>query len=372
MFEEENPGITIEGEFTGWDDYWDRLATNVAGRNTPDVMQHEARYVREYADRGALADLGEFLGDTIDTDQLDESVASAGEIDGSTYAIPTGINAYTLVVDNDLFAEAGVEVPDDETWTWDDLISTAVEVSENTPNNVFGIQNFGFVDAHFEVFARQRGESMFTPEGDLGFSDETLAEWWNLIVDSRDQGAEPRPSLTVETQAGGIDQSLLATNRGAAGFWWTNEFPTLVSNSGHDLDMLRFPGESENPGMFLKPAMFWSVSSQSEHPEEAAKFVDFLLNSPEAAELQLSDRGLPVNVELREQVVADLEPADQLAADFLEEITPDLSEPPALPPQGAGEIQTIMQQLTEQVLFDQISVDQAVERFESEVSAAVG
>lgn len=40
-FEEANPGSTIRGETVGWADYWTRLATQVAGRNAPDLIQQD-------------------------------------------------------------------------------------------------------------------------------------------------------------------------------------------------------------------------------------------------------------------------------------------------------------------------------------------
>ena len=373
-FEEEHPDITVKAEFTGWDDYWDRLATSTAGGNMPDIMQHESRYVREYSDRGALLDLSEYMPDVIDPSAFDESVLSTGEVDGATYAIPTGVNAYSIVADPEIFEQAGLDMPDDETWTWEDLISIAGEITANTPADIHGVQDWGFVDAGFEAFARQRGESLWDEDTELGFSEETLTEWWNLLVEARDSKATPRPSLTVETQAGGVDQSLVATNNGAMGFWWTNQLPTLSESSGRDLQLLRLPGESENDqaGMFYKPAMFWAASARTEHPEEAAVFIDWLLNAPEVAELQLVDRGLPMNTDLREQIADQVTPADQQATEFMDEIAADISEPPALPPAGGGEVQTSLAQLHEQVLFDQITVDEAVQQFRSQAMAAVG
>lgn len=123
--------------------------------------------------------------------------------------------------------------------------------------------------------------------------------------------------------------------------------------------------------MYFKPAMYWSVSATTEHPEEAARFVDFLVNAPEAAELLLSDRGLPVNTRLREQIIDRLEPADQQVAEFLEQIRGDLQPPPPVPPPGAGEVQEIIQQINEQVLFGQLTPDQAADRFMEEVRAAI-
>lgn len=124
--------------------------------------------------------------------------------------------------------------------------------------------------------------------------------------------------------------------------------------------------------MYLKPAMYYSIAGNTAHPEEAATFVDYLVNSPEAADIILSDRGLHVNLELREQLRPDLSETDQKVADFLEEIAPDLADPPPLPPIGAGEVQAILQRLNEQVLFDQLTPQQAADQFMTEAGSAIG
>ena len=38
LYQSGNEGVTIEGDFTGFDDYWDRLATSTAGNQAPCVM----------------------------------------------------------------------------------------------------------------------------------------------------------------------------------------------------------------------------------------------------------------------------------------------------------------------------------------------
>ncbi len=370
QYQAANPGVTIEAEFSGFDDYWDRLATATAGGDAPDVMQQDTRYVAEYAERGALADLTEFMPGVIDTAQLDEPMLKTGQLDGTSYAIPTGVNAFALLANPKLFADTGVAVPDDTTWTWDQMVQVAGQVSAAGGGQVFGVQDLGFNETSLEIFARQRGEALFDESGDVGFTRQTVVDWWNTMLALRDSGGTSPPSISVESQAGGVDGSLTANGRAALGSWWTNQLPAISSATGQDMELLRWPGESPQAGMYLKPAMFWSISSRSEHPEAAAKFIDYLINSPEAAELALSDRGLPINTALREQIVPKLKPADQRSAAFVEEITPSLAEPPGLPPQGAGEVQRILQQLHEQVLFDQLTVDEAADRFMSELDAA--
>lgn len=371
-FEAEHPNISIEGEFTGWDEYWDRLATTVAGGDTPDIIQQESRYLRDYADRGVLADMSA-VGGTLRTDALDELVLPTGEVDGALYGVPSGVNAYTIVADPTLFEEAGVEMPDGESWTWADYVETATAVSEAGGEDLFGAQDMGYNEAGLQIFARQRGEDLYAPDG-LGLSEETVRDWWQIGVDLREQGAQPPDSLTAEIQAAGIEQSLMATGRGALGHWWTNELLALSELSGHDLELLRYPGETEasQAGMFFKPSMFYSIAADSEHPEEAVMFIDFLVNETAAAEILLSDRGLPSNLEVREAVAADLPETDQLSQDFLASIEGDLAEPPPLPPVGAGEVQEVLQRLNDEVVFGRMTVDEAAAQFMSEAAAAIG
>jgi multiple sugar transport system substrate-binding protein len=116
--------------------------------------------------------------------------------------------------------------------------------------------------------------------------------------------------------------------------------------------------------------MSYSIAAATDHPQEAAMFVDFLLNSPDAAELLLNDRGLPANLELRDHIAPLLPDAEQQVAEFMAEIGPDLVDPPPPPPTGAGETVSIMQRLYEEVLFEQMTPLEAAERFMQEVDEA--
>ena len=44
-FQEKYPWITVEPEFTSWDGYWSKLATQVAGGLLPDVIQMDYQYL---------------------------------------------------------------------------------------------------------------------------------------------------------------------------------------------------------------------------------------------------------------------------------------------------------------------------------------
>jgi len=370
LFEAENPGITVEPDFTDWGSYWDRLATTTAAGDTPDVMQHEIRWISEYVSNGVLADMTPYLGSVIDTSNLDTESLAAASVGDATYALPTGVNMFSVVANPAVFEAAGVELPDDTTWTWEDYNEIGSQISANTEDGTFGIQTQGNNEAGLEIYLRQRGQDLYNAEGtDLGFDAATMAEWWQLGLDSVGSGS-PSASEAVEIGSAGLDGSLLATNQGAMSLYWSNQLGALSEASGNDLELLRAPGGSE--GMFLKPAMFWAMSSESEHPEEAAMLIDFLMNSQAAADIMLTDRGLPVNLAVREAIAPSLDGPNQKAAQFVTTVGAEAGPPTVVPPQGAGEVSGILGRLNEEVLFGQKTVDEAVEAFMAEAREAIG
>ena len=55
-------GTDVLPETYGWNDYWQKLATQAAGKNLPDLIQMDYRYIFEYARRRQLAALDDFMG----------------------------------------------------------------------------------------------------------------------------------------------------------------------------------------------------------------------------------------------------------------------------------------------------------------------
>lgn len=288
-FMAEHPDITVVGEFTDWGGYWDKLATTVAAGDTPDVLMQEQRYLRDYAERGVLAD----LTDQVDVSGMDETLVATGEVDDGLYAIPTGVNVFSIVANPAVLEQAGVEMPDDTTWTWDDFHEVATQVGASG-QDLWGKQDWGSNDAGLSIYARQHGEQLFTEDGELGISEETLADWWQMAVDLQDSGGQPPASTTSEMMNMGPEQSLVATNRGAMMAEWTNQLTAIANAAGHELALLRWPGESEGErtGMYYKPALYASMSSTTEHPEEAAMFIDFMLNSETAGDIVIDRKSV--------------------------------------------------------------------------------
>jgi multiple sugar transport system substrate-binding protein len=373
LFQKAHPNITVKGEFKDWNGYWDSLATTVAANDAPDIIQMDELYLASYAERGALLDLGTATKH-LNTAGFGKEALATGVVDGKQYALPVGLSAYSIVVNTDLLAQYGVTVPDDGTWSWDDLKAAGAQVSQASGGKVTGVQSWGFDAGGVNIWARQAGATLYDEKGNVGIPPAVLASYWAYLADLAKTGVAPPPSVSIERASAGLDQSGTATNTSAFATWWNTQLTSLTAASGKNLKLLKLPGESQGKGKgaYYKPSMFWSVSSRSKHPAEAALFVDFLANGQDAANVLLTDRGVPANTKIRTAIAGQLKETDKAAAAYLDAIT--VGEAPRVTPNGASNIEAILKRHTEQVLFGRATPEQAAASFikelQSEIDAA--
>lgn len=370
-FEARNPGIRVEIDYADFGAYFDKLATSVAAGDAPDIMTMGGAYHSEYAGRGALLDLAQ-VGDTLRTDAIADDLLAHGTIDGSLHAIPTGVVGYAMVANPAVFQQAGLDLPDDTTWTWDDFAQLCADIGGALGEDGFGAQDLTNHNT-LSLWARQHGEEMYTADGEVGVSAGTLAQWWDFALGLRDSGCTPPATLSEELASQPApEQTLIGTGNAGLSLVWSNSLEALSTASGEELALLVPPGESEDQrGMWLSPSMYYTISARSSHPEEAARLVDFMLNEPAAAESFLTDRGLPVNTEVRAAITDDLTPVQQAEAAYIDRLT-DLLGPPVPPaPVGSTETADIVTRHNSEVLFDRTSPEDAAEQTLDEVASAL-
>ncbi|GAA4518937.1 extracellular solute-binding protein [Brachybacterium paraconglomeratum] len=370
-YTEANPDVTLSLEPGEWSGYWDKLATQTAGGDFPDVVQMDEKYLAEYGQRGALLDLA---GAGLDTSDFAPGSVEVGELpEVGLAAINSGLNAFAFLLNPVVFKEAGVEIPDDSTWTWDDLVDTAVKISENTPDGTWGMTQMGTVQGLFQVYVRQAGQDQYK-DGGAGFDAATGTAWFEWVKQLQDSGACPEASLSVEDSAKSMDQSFFATGKVAMTVAWSNQ---VVAHDGlvpEGIVVLRPPsmsGSSADAQLWYKASMYWAVSANASNPEAAVAFVDYLVNSPDAGKILSVERGVPGNLTVREAIVPDLDEANTKAVDFLDLIESELGSAPEITPQGGGQFEDILTRAGEDMLFGTITPEEAGQRLLDELDAAL-
>ena len=100
-FEQANPGITVQVENSEFSSYWDKLATQTAGNNAPDVIQMDESYIAAYGGRGALLDLGT-QSSVLDLSAMDAKVLDTGKVNDTLVGAPVGVALFSVGVNPEL------------------------------------------------------------------------------------------------------------------------------------------------------------------------------------------------------------------------------------------------------------------------------
>ncbi len=135
----------------------------------------DMNYISEYGSRDALLDLKD-----VDVSKFVEGTVDSGKINDTLVGVNAGINSALIFANPKVFEKAKMDLPDDKTWTWDQMIEVGAEVASKA-GVPFGVAALIGSDALFGTFVRQHGKELFTPDG-LGFDVAEAQAWYDLLV----------------------------------------------------------------------------------------------------------------------------------------------------------------------------------------------
>ncbi|MEV0845709.1 extracellular solute-binding protein [Streptomyces sp. NPDC049954] len=299
LFEKKHPGVTVRTSSMGYGGYVQKLATQAAGNNLPDVFQLDYRQLAQYARSDRLKPLDPYLREgTVRTKEFDPTLLHTGRYGNTQYALPMGEGTTGVPYDAKLFAKAHVPTPEPG-WTWQDWADAARKISALHLKGPGGADIRGTSDVAgnedmFEEWLRSRGKKLYASEKKLGFTAKDLATFWTFTSGLRREGAAARAKDTAQA-TGPLEQTPMGRGLAAMDFSWDAPwlgFPAILGDSVH---IAPVPTTKGRPGQYLKPSMLVSVARNSAHPQVAAQLVDFLLNDPEVGKLWGFDRSTPPN-----------------------------------------------------------------------------
>ncbi len=376
MFMEEHPNINITSEYAGWDDYWVRMATQAAGQELPDIMQQDYARIEEWVSRDLLLPLDDFVENgTIDLSDVAEASVAGGRVDGVLYAINLGNNAQTFVLDLDAFEQAGLELPSEQ-WTWAEFEEVALKLHEEL--GIWGIGMGLSNEQHWKnLYMGCCDQWAYSEDGtELGYTDDQpLIDYFNMLLRLQESGAiMTREEEVAEYTGASVEAQPIVPGKAAMAYIWSNQIVAVWTAAGEDRRFAMWPvprpegGYSES---YFKPSMFWSITKQSEHPEEAAMFIDYFTNSVEANEVLAAERGVPIAEHVREAMTPTLGPAQAEMFAYLSRLEADVM--PIRPPDPPGHADIInnvyWSQFVDPVLYGLIPVEEGVAILRQEATA---
>lgn len=354
-FEAENPNITIETQTAAYDDYFTSLQTQVAGGTAPDTFELNYENFVTYARSGALLDLGSA---GIDGSRYYPLALEGFQDGGTQYGLPATFSDVVLIYNRTLFDEAGLDYPSAD-WTWDDYTAAAEALTDAEAGVYGGYQPVSFFE--FYKALAQAGGEFFDADGNAAFNSEAgvaAAEWLT---------SKPGTVMPTLAEAGGTpnyDTNLFTSGKLAMwhnGIWQFNG----LNESGIDYDITVEPGMVQTANAVFMNGVV--ASADTDHPEAAAKWIEFFTSSPTTVETRLaSSWELPaVNDEAAFASYLEVTPPEnrQAVLDALDNIV--------LPPviERQAEMQEIVGQALERIVLEGADIQATLDEAAAEVDS---
>lgn len=367
LFEQQNPGVTIEPEYMSWNDYWIRMATLLAAEQLPDVMQQDLQYIRQYAEKGQLESLTPYVeSGALDLSDVEESFWNGGVLDGQLYGLNLGTNSLMQVYDAAKLDELGIKIPEPG-YDWEDYLAFLRELRAKLPAEAYPSSGVPTNQIYNLIThrVRQLGGHFYAPDGkSLGFGEEELIWCFALSKTLTDEGLIPPMDVRLEMGVS-PEMDLIVTGQSVLMETNSNQLIAVVNASGRPLKANIMPVAKDQTanGQYIKPSQFFSVSAKSPNKEMAVKFLDFITNSAEANDILLAERGVPIAAKIRESLKPKLSETDAIVFDFLGVAAQyaDQISPPE--PAGHSEVHDLLKTYDQNVCFGEMTPEDAAREF---------
>lgn len=372
LYEQENSGVTLSREFADFGSYFERLPTQFAGRNAPDVLHLTERQVADYAARDQLVDLQTLADDGIlDLQYFSDAALQGGRYGDKLVMLLIGATIPATIYNTALFKQAGIEAPQTG-WSWDDFAAKAVELSNNLPDGTYGSTYAAISAPLFETMLIQDGKTLFAPDGsaDVNFEAADGERWFALWKELQSAGGCRTAEQSSEEQGAPFEDTSFARGESAIMVQNSNQLVTFQTAIGdQQLNLAEFPQIGRDPKA-LVIGSYVSISASSKNIEESGKVIDFFVNNAQANKIYGMEIGVPGNTNWQDAIKADLADVDRRLFDFHKEIE-DISQFATPRPPGSSRAESLMTELALAVGFGQLSPAEAGTRLVDDLRAAV-
>lgn len=263
-----NPGVEIEVIEVGWGDAYSKIMTMVAAGNAPDIMYVGTRWIPALAQMNALQPLDQFISEGKKNLYFD-SLLRGDVYQGKLYGLPRSFSTKALIYRTDLIEEPPT--------TWEELVSVAKKVQkENEGMYGFAIAGAKHVSTTTQFFnyVYQNGGKIFDEKGNIHLTTPQTIEALEFYVNLyRKHGVVPNP---IEYNREELP-NLFKTGKIAmfvCGPWAKPMMGKDPENSEFPYASAPLPAGKKLATTLVSDSLV--LSSQSEHVEEAWKYLNWL------------------------------------------------------------------------------------------------
>ncbi|WP_010272598.1 ABC transporter substrate-binding protein [Paenibacillus senegalensis] len=358
-FIEAHPHIRVEVQEAPWGDFTSKIATQIAGNTMPDVWFQENATILGYGQRGVAEDLSSYIERDLNPDDYVDGLFSAQTPEGQVWGVPHGINPIALAYNEDVFAEAGIDLPTDD-WTYEDLIEAAKQLTVGEGNQT---SRFGFIGSTsittgwFPWIKQAGGSALDETLTKSRFDDPQTAAGLQQLYDGIEQGYFTNSDFLT---ANGGELEVFASGKAAMYFLqYSQQVNMNESFPDTNWDVVKIPKAANGERYVPMVANSWLVSSRaSQDVKDAAwEFLKYYLGDEAQSIIVQSGSTLPVKKSALEELQSSTTKPSNKAAftEGIEEAGVTLDENASW-----SEWRILVQQVVNEIMVGNVTVEDGV------------
>lgn len=285
VYMQEHPSVKLIGEYSDWSSYYQRLVTQLAGGNAPDIIVIDQLWLNDFAAQGEMfVDLYKHK-DKIDFNKLDRKLLKDFiKKNEQLHGIPLGSNVSTIIYNKRIVDMTGISLDENSQWDWDTFLNEGKKFKKKYPDLTFLHADLFSLELFIlRSYAIQKTGNQWVKEDyTIGFNKKTLTEAFGYIKQLFDNKIIEHIGETMpfNGKIGTAPQWL--NGKCALTLGWSSDIPDLT-NPNVEIGVAQFPitKDAKETGIYTKPTIVISINKKSPHIDENIRFLSWLINNQE-------------------------------------------------------------------------------------------
>ncbi len=291
-----HPNIHVTIEQTPWASYWQKLSTEFAAGNAPDVFWDHLAYFPQFVQQGQLMNLSPLIQQNkIDMSRYYPALVKEWTYQGNVYGLPKDWDTIAILYNKQMFKQAGLPAPTSMTWNPTDggtflQLAEKLTVDQNGKHptdpgfDASHIKQYGFVSENnaqegFWNFIAMNGGHILDKQFGQNFllNQPSAQQAMQFLVDLINK-YHVSPPATETNNNGGVAEQLFEGGKAAmiaAGSW---ELNPVSQQTKIPWGVVQLPA-GPNGVVSVFNGLTDAIYAKTAHPQEAWELEQWLASS---------------------------------------------------------------------------------------------
>jgi multiple sugar transport system substrate-binding protein len=286
------PKINVALETVSFQDYWDKLTTQLASKGEADIVAMQQQRMPGFAVRNALRPLKEFIDKdpSVNVDDYFDPIRKGLSVNGDIYALGYDEGPAILYYNKDLFAKAKVDEPSPtEPLSWEEFRARAKALT-NADQKQYGYVHSFIFDSMVPFLWSNGADYMDGAQKQCLLGSAEAKEAVSFVVDmiTKDNCAAPITDLANETFA----TEAFTSGKAAMYIDGPWQFVNVDTSGDFEWDVAPMPAGRAGSVTYAAGSGF-GISTHTDHADAAWSALKTIISPASITKLVEAGRGFP-------------------------------------------------------------------------------